>query len=1132
MPSTVLPGGIRIDVPEGVQVFDRAADGRRRATRRGPGGAPAAVDSVEESLTNSGFEVTRAIDLDARNAPAPRAGRRAGPAQARVTVNVSLDATQQAALLLEEDGFYSWQLPVAVPQAAPLRRRRGAVSGPFAPRTATFEVPLGGAPVRRGPRRSLMGKVVGKATVWVLKFAGPPALGLAVRYFEKDRRTGLVRFTKSDPSGWVVVDDPKKIPMPNSQLPRVLLLVHGTFSSTKSGFGALSVNDFGRQFLDEAIKDYDLVLGFDHRTLSVDPAENATRLLEDLQKAFGDRKPVIHVIAHSRGALVVRSLAEKLLPASGWGATIEKIILAGPTNKGTELAEPENWTELIDLYTNLVNVGANALKLAGPHTALAGEILADVLDAVGALVKTLASQIVNENKVPGLAAMEPDGPFVHQINLAQPGQPTSDELAFYVITSDFDVSLMDSIEAPGKFPPRLAKFLADGVVDQLMDVQNDLVVDVPSMSSIDLPESFIQGCYPYGTNGLVYHTNYFAQPEVIEQMKVWLSMPGGGGGTANGGRGRSMAGNSHDTVSGGGGTGPEPNWTAPTSPPRRGARRGGAVRGARSPLSTPDQPISPRRDTHPDMSSNVPATSPSGGLSKMPEAAPIARVNAGAHMPGEIKLGEIAPLTVQISREEISDLGPGATAHGGLSVDAGRELTITATGLLNLDVEGESRVVVPVPDAGSPMDMVFDVRAKAAGPGAIQVIVRQGPTRMVRLKVEPTIVSGTPKLAARAAAQAAEITGNPDSQDRCRLEITERQTGTETCYEFRFSLRVPNAGDVNVCGMSKPIKGNKQQYVADLFKRIEDAWNVNQSDIDAFETQLKSYGGQLWDDLVPAEVGEKLWKYRNMIDGIQVYSSEPFIPWEIVHLKDPKTETLPSTMTFLGQLGLCRWLWGYEPGYPPEKLQMRKDKFMALVPEYPKGEWELDTKGEWNHLRDTYGAERVSTDPNDLTKLLKSPDKFDVFHFAGHGAGDQESISEERIILQMVPDPDRYGVWVETAYHSTVVSQNAVLGKPAGRRPLIFLNACQIGRIGYHLTSIGGFAQAFIKAGAGAFVGTLWGVDDKLAINFTKTFYAELAAGSTLAEASKKARNAAKKAGEPTWLAYTVYGEPFAKVSS
>ena len=97
--------------------------------------------------------------------------------------------------------------------------------------------------------------------------------------------------------------------------------------------------------------------------------------------------------------------------------------------------------------------------------------------------------------------------------------------------------------------------------------------------------------------------------------------------------------------------------------------------------------------------------------------------------------------------------------------------------------------------------------------------------------------------------------------------------------------------------------------------------------------------------------------------------------------------------------------------------------------------------------------------------------------------------------------------------------------------PLVFLNACQIGRQGYNLTGTGGFAQAFVNAGASAFIGSHWSVGDEPAFAFSETFYNELINnGATMMDAVIRAREAAKNNNEVTWLAYAVYADPFAKI--
>ena len=69
------------------------------------------------------------------------------------------------------------------------------------------------------------------------------------------------------------------------------------------------------------------------------------------------------------------------------------------------------------------------------------------------------------------------------------------------------------------------------------------------------------------------------------------------------------------------------------------------------------------------------------------------------------------------------------------------------------------------------------------------------------------------------------------------------------------------------------------------------------------------------------------------------------------------------------------------------------------------------------------------------------------------------------------------------------------------------------------------------QAGAGAFVGSLWEVVDSSAATYAQEFYRAALGGDTLGEAARKAREAIRQEpGDPTWLAYTLYGDPAATV--
>ena len=97
-------------------------------------------------------------------------------------------------------------------------------------------------------------------------------------------------------------------------------------------------------------------------------------------------------------------------------------------------------------------------------------------------------------------------------------------------------------------------------------------------------------------------------------------------------------------------------------------------------------------------------------------------------------------------------------------------------------------------------------------------------------------------------------------------------------------------------------------------------------------------------------------------------------------------------------------------------------------------------------------------------------------------------------------------------------------------KPVVFFNACQIGRSALSLTDIGGWARQFLRAGAGAFIGAYWSIYDQPAYDFAQELYSRLLSSVPIGRAVQEARTTIKPAGDPTWLAYTVFADPLATV--
>lgn len=523
MPSLELAAGtLRVTYPKSYQVPPpRSAVDHRKES---PASLLDALTSQHMSLV-APFELVPVTQAGLAERPGARSSR-----AAKVRVALDLPDGQDAAILLEQDGLFSWQLPF---HKAP-GRAGSAMSKvrfeldvrPVRPAPSSRAGSTGRAGSAAAPPARVLGPfgdfVIGRVKGWVLKFAARLVPGAVMRFLERHTHAGLVLMTGPDMTNWPLLDNLSQITLPERRSARILLFIHGTFSSTVGSFGMLTSTAEGQKLLKAAAGAYDAVIGFDHRTLSRDPLENAIDLQARLRTGQLPFPPRIDIVSYSRGALVARSLIEYLLPSSTAPADIGKVVFVGGTNAGTLLAQPDNWADLLDLYTNLATVAARSIEIL-TGTAPAAEMLKGMVTGIGPFVRYLAMVSPKDRLVPGLLAMEPDGPFITEINRTQPGQPAAGT-PWYVVSSDFEAGPLEDPDDPSRKGGQLALTLADRLADRLMGVKNDLVVDTASMASVDLPSGggFIKDTLSFGTNATVYHLSYFIQPKTSDTLRSWL----------------------------------------------------------------------------------------------------------------------------------------------------------------------------------------------------------------------------------------------------------------------------------------------------------------------------------------------------------------------------------------------------------------------------------------------------------------------------------------------------------------------------------------------------------------------------------------------------------------------------------
>jgi WD40 repeat protein len=317
------------------------------------------------------------------------------------------------------------------------------------------------------------------------------------------------------------------------------------------------------------------------------------------------------------------------------------------------------------------------------------------------------------------------------------------------------------------------------------------------------------------------------------------------------------------------------------------------------------------------------------------------------------------------------------------------------------------------------------------------------------------------------------------------------------------------------------LKKDPEAFAASLFEQIE---RLHQGyDVDGgllleeeAEQELVSLGQSLYRELFPREMREAYRRFRG-VHTVQITSDEPAIPWELIKPYDDEREPVIDDDFFCMRFQLTRWRNGRTP---VSAFSVRK---LACV-----GSDELPNAAEERDLLTTLAASHPGIENaspraaryKEVEKLLEKGG-CDLLHFIGHGDFSPERANEAKIVLEDRPFRARN----LTGGIQTRLKKD---------RPLVFLNACRVGRQAWSLTGFGGWVEAWVRTcECGAFLGPQWAVSDSQAYELAKVFYHELEHGRTLGEAVLEARHEVRKndPGQPTWLAFAVYGHPNARVS-
>ncbi len=335
---------------------------------------------------------------------------------------------------------------------------------------------------------------------------------------------------------------------------------------------------------------------------------------------------------------------------------------------------------------------------------------------------------------------------------------------------------------------------------------------------------------------------------------------------------------------------------------------------------------------------------------------------------------------------------------------------------------------------------------------------------------------------------------------------------------LRFQLRDGTSGE----RFEKRLDADPYSQFKDLFAHLEEIGageDAHEEDRKRMRREVEGLGATLGAKLLPARLRDRLRSYHVPTRGpdesaptLLVISAEPWIPWELLRLRDSAGEG-----PFLAEVfALSRWLWDLPA---PLALPLKR---IGLVVSARSGLPKAPIERKIVHELEEDGAREVEDVRASLNAVLDgfAAGRFTGWHFAGHGWTKEEN-------------PD---LWNVTLNDDGEALKALDLDAPGcdlrGQRPLVFLNACRSARANLALSGAGGLAQAFLEAGAGAVVGTHWSIVDRCAPDFARAFYRFFLQGKPIAEAARQARLWLREEfpGDPTWLAYTLFAHPRAAV--
>ncbi len=495
--------------------------------------------------------------------------------------------------------------------------------------------------------------------------------------------------------------------------------------------------------------------------------------------------------------------------------------------------------------------------------------------------------------------------------------------------------------------------------------------------------------------------------------------------------------------------------------------------------------------------------------------------------PRRVGVNERFALTIALKMQ----LNPDSVKTEALSVVAGKlKVRLSAPGLELLDAAEQTIVVEP--DDDSP-PVVFHLKGRAVGRYEITAQFWQRGNLIAAVVMPLEVLAAQPVFEA-AHLPAAAVSFLPTGARAPDLTLVVQRDP-----EGRMVFEAVRDGIVQFTTATR-LKTEPRAFIDQLYDEIgllqrgRDSAGLRRLDSTQIADRLRDLGYRLWDRLIPADFKQWYAQHRAewRVTGDQdrrwsllVQSNEADLPWELIRPYGSGSDCWEEGC-WCETFHFARWLLRrpdtLECVAPP--LQIRLSALAAITPPHadlaaaPQERDLLRVLIARHQLRDR-SPERAT---EAALRALLEQGGYDWMHVITHG----------RFFAASTLHSGAIALENEETLASSAITGPRIRGALRRERPAFVLNACHAGRVAPALSGAASWATELIGSGAGMLIAPLWSARDDLAARFSAVFYeALLNKAASLGEAVWYARMAIREDGDPTWLAYSLFGRPHATVT-